>query len=51
MLYRGIEDQSVGISVALAGFAIADVNTIYSTHCRPMNFTKKIADVNTNAMQ
>ena len=31
MLYRGIEDQSVGISVALAGFAIADVNTIYLT--------------------
>ena len=31
MLYRGIEDPSVGISVALAGFAIADVNTIYLT--------------------
>ena len=26
MLYRGIEDPSVSISIALAGFAIADVS-------------------------
>ena len=28
MLYRGIQDPSVGISVALAGFVIADVSFI-----------------------
>ena len=31
MLYRGIQDPSVGISVALAGFVIADVSFIISS--------------------
>ena len=43
MLYRGIEDPSLSMSVALAGFVIADVSScgMHIKNCSKLNGTSR----------